>query len=65
MKKQSLSIPMCVYGIYSENYMCIIHVSLAYCDRMKTATDSAYRFRAHGMLSCKKYEKGTVIYGGN
>jgi hypothetical protein len=45
--------------------MCIIHVSLAYGDRMKTATDLAYGFRAPGMLIDKMYEKGTVIYGGH
>jgi len=51
---------MCVYDMCRKNNMCIIHVSLVYCDRMKTATVSAYRFRAPGMLIDKKYEKVTV-----
>ena len=40
--------------------MRIIHVSLAYCDRMKTVTDLAHSFRAPGTL-IEKYEKVIVI----
>jgi hypothetical protein len=56
-KNNSLKISTRIYDICRQNYICIIHVSLDYCDRMQIVTDRKYTFRAADVVIGKEVKK--------